>query len=279
MALLTKIGHWPPEIRRFEKQLGRLAPGADPVPGCMKVTFLGTRGNIPIRSPQHRWHSAMLLSTRKGRVLIDCGEDWLGRVGVLGPTAILVTHGHPDHAGGLKQGATCPVYATAATWRIMDSWPIGVRCQLPLERPVMIAGFVIEAWPVLHSLNAPAVGFKISTRDGCVFYVPDVAALEHLERTLRNVDLYVGDGAVLVRSLVRRRGRVLIGHASVATQLDWCRAGGVPRAIFTHCGSAIVRSAPGRVEEIVESLGRVRGLEAALAYDGLTISLSHSHLR
>jgi hypothetical protein len=93
------------------------------------------------------------------------------------------------------------------------------------------------------------------------------------------VDVYVGDGAVLVRSLIRRRGRVLIGHASVATQLDWCRAGGVPRAIFTHCGSAIVRSAPGRVEEIVESLGRVRGVEAALAYDGLTIGFGHSHLR
>ena len=221
----------------------------------------------------------MLLSTRRGRVLIDCGEDWLGRVGDLRPTAVLVTHGHPDHAGGLKLGAPCPVYATAATWRIMDRWPIGVRCELRLERPVMIAGLVIEARPVQHSLNAPAVGFKISTRNGCLFYVPDVASLENLERTLRGVDLYVGDGAMLVRSLVRRRGRVLIGHASIATQLDWCRAGGVPRAVFTHCGSAIVRSAPGRVKEVVESLGRVRGVDAALAYDGLDIRLRSPHLR
>jgi phosphoribosyl 1,2-cyclic phosphodiesterase len=221
----------------------------------------------------------MLLSTRKGRLLIDCGDDWLGRVGDLRPTAILVTHGHPDHAGGLKRGAACPVYATAATWRIMNRWPITVRCELPLERPVMVAGFVIEAQPVLHSLNAPAVGFKISTGDGCLFYVPDVAALEDLERTLRDVDLYIGDGAALVRPLVRRRGRMLIGHASVATQLDWCRAGRVPRAIFTHCGSAIVRSAQRPVEEIVESLGRVCGVEAALAYDGLTMRLRPPHVR
>jgi phosphoribosyl 1,2-cyclic phosphodiesterase len=213
----------------------------------------------------------MLLTGRKGRLLIDCGEDWLGRVDRLRPTAILVTHGHPDHAGGLKRGAACPVYATAATWEIMGGWPIGSRCQLPLQRPVMIGGFVVEARPVQHSLNAPAVGLKISTPDGCLFYVPDVAALEHLKRTLRNVDLFVGDGAVLVRSLVRSRGPVLIGHASVATQLDWCRSGGVARAIFTHCGSDIVRSAPSRVEAIVQSLGRLRGVAASMAYDGRTV--------
>ena len=221
----------------------------------------------------------MLLSGRKGRVLIDCGEDWLGRASRLRPTAILVTHGHPDHAGGLKRGAPCPVYATAATWRVMARWPVGVRCELPLQRPVMMGGFVVEAWPVQHSLNAPAVGFKVSTRDGCLFYAPDVAALDHPRQALHNVDLYVGDGAVLVRSLVRSRGRVVIGHASVETQLDWCTSGGVARAIFTHCGSGIVRSAPGDVEAVVRSLGRLRGVDARLAHDGLTMRLRRVHQR
>ena len=242
----------------------------------MTVTFVGTRGNIPIRSPQHRRHSALLLSARNTRLLVDCGKDWLGRADHLRPTAILVTHGHPDHAGGLRRGAPCPVYATSATWQIMSRWPIALRCVLPLERPVMIGGLVIEARPVQHSLNAPAVGYKLSTRAGCLFYVPDVAVLEHAKQTLQNVDLYVGDGATLTRPLVRSRGPVLIGHASVSTQLDWCRVGGVSRALFTHCGSGVVRAVPSEVDAAVRSMGRARGVEAGLACDGLTIRLGRT---
>jgi hypothetical protein len=40
--------------------------------GCaMTVTFLSTRGNISIRSVRHRQHSALLLSERRSRLLVD----------------------------------------------------------------------------------------------------------------------------------------------------------------------------------------------------------------
>lgn len=87
----------------------------------------------------------------------------------------------------------------------------------------------------------------------------------------RSVVLYVGDGAVLARSLVRTRGSALLGHASVAQQLNWCRAGGVASALFTHCGSGIVRSTPGRMEAMVSSFGPAQGVKAGVANDGLVI--------
>jgi hypothetical protein len=161
------------------------------------------------------------------------------------------------------------------TWRIMARWPLPVRCELPIRHAVIIAGFVVEAWPVQHSLNAPAVGFKVFVHGACLFYAPDVARLP--QGALDHVDVYVGDGAVLTRSLVRHRGSVLIGHASVTEQLDWCRAYGVSRAFFTHCGSGIVRSDPTRIEAIVRSLGRRRGVTGLLAHDGLTIRVRAEH--
>lgn len=47
----------------------------------MRLRFLGTRGEIDRRSPEHRRHSALLV----GRVLVDCGRDWLGEVDRLRP--------------------------------------------------------------------------------------------------------------------------------------------------------------------------------------------------
>ena len=63
-----------------------------------------------------------------GRVLIDCGEDWLGRVRSLRPAAILISHAHVDHAAGLKAGAPCGVCATAQAWQALAAWPLCCPC-------------------------------------------------------------------------------------------------------------------------------------------------------
>lgn len=234
----------------------------------MTLTFLGTRGEIGIRSRRHRRHSSLLVQHDGSRIMIDCGTDWLGAVTRIAPTAIVLTHAHADHAAGLASGAPCPVYATGETWDAIRRFPIGEKRRLPLNKACRIDGVEFTAVPVAHSIRAPAVGLRVVARSQCFFYVPDVAKLHNAARALCGAQLYIGDGATLTRSMVRQRDGALIGHASVAVQLAWCRQAGIGHAVFTHCGSAIVRAEHQATNAKLRKLGREQGVEARLACDG-----------
>jgi phosphoribosyl 1,2-cyclic phosphodiesterase len=206
--------------------------------------------------------------------MIDCGADWLARLGRIKPTAIVLTHGHEDHAFGLARGARCPVYATKETAALIGHFPLGeIRLVRPLTR-LRIGTIEFEAFPVEHSLRAPAVGYRVSAGGSTFFYVPDLAALRDPASALRGVTLYIGDGATITRSMIRRRGRRLIGHATVGAQLAFCGKEGVARAIFTHCGSEIVRADARTMAAHIAALGREYGVEAGIAEDGLSLKLS-----
>jgi hypothetical protein len=232
----------------------------------VELVFLGTRGDIEKKTRRHRRHSALLIKEANARVLVDCGADWLGRIEALRPTAIVVTHGHPDHAWGLANGARCPVYATAETWQLLAAYPISKRQIMPERKPIDVCGISFEAFPVEHSI-------RIAANRRTAFYVPDVVAICDPAAALRGIDLYIGDGATVTRPIIRRRGAVCIGHTPIRTQHDWCRAQSVARATFTHCGAQIV-GGDGRVlGALVRRLGRERGVEARIAYDGMELNL------
>lgn len=186
----------------------------------MDLTFLGTRGDIEKKTRRHRRHSALLVKEANARVLVDCGADWLGRIEALRPTAIVVTHGHPDHAWGLANGAPCPVYATAETWPLLAAYPISKRQIMPEREPINVNGIAFEAFPVEHSIRAPAVGYRIAANRRSAFYVPDVVAICD-PAALFGIDVYIGDAASVTRPIIRRRNGMRIGHIPIRTQLDW----------------------------------------------------------
>ena len=162
---------------------------------AVELTFLGTRGEIKIRSRRHQRHSALLVKHKDARIMIDCGTDWLGRLDGIAPTAIVLTHAHPDHAGGLAQGAPCPVYATRQTLRLVRRFPICDRRSMPLKKSLAIGGLRFTAYPVQHSISAPAVGYRVSANAEAFFYLPDVAGLPSPTEALHRVSIYIGDGA------------------------------------------------------------------------------------
>lgn len=239
----------------------------------LKLIFLGTRGNIDARTRRHRRHTALLVAYRGRRVLVDCGADWLERLAALRPRAVVLTHAHPDHAGGLAHGAPCPVYATADAWRTIKDFPLAKRRQVTPRRPFRVAGIRFEAFTVEHSLNCPAVGYRIRAGRALLFYVPDVVYIHEREEALAGVQLYVGDGATPSVPLVRRRGERLIGHTPVRTQLGWCARAGVPRAIITHCGTAIVTGDERRLGRRFHAWGQERGVEVEIATDSRVLIL------
>ena len=243
----------------------------------MKVTFLGTRGYVKFKSTRHRMHTSTMVAHRGKRVVIDCGESWVGKITDLKPDAIVITHAHPDHAFGLKLGSPCPVYATAEAWKKIKKFPIQKEFRRVVQprRPERIEGITFEAFPVVHSVRAPAVGYRISAGKVALFYVPDVAWIPNRSRAFLGIRVYIGDGATITRPLIRheKRDGQVIGHASIETQLGWCRKERVPEMIVIHCGSAIVGGNQRYVETKLQGLGHKYGVTIEIAHDGMNLTL------
>jgi ribonuclease BN (tRNA processing enzyme) len=239
----------------------------------MKLTFLGTRGEIEKPTRRHRMHTSLMVSYRGADVMIDCGLDWVGKFERLHPSAIVLTHAHLDHAWGLRDGAPCPVHAPQKTWETLTRCRVEDRQVIKDRTPTKICGITFEAFAVEHSILAPAVGYRVSAGRARIFYVPDLVFIHERSAALKNVQIYIGDGATVTRSFIRRRGKILIGHSPVRTQLTWCEKEGVPLAIITHCGSEIVTGDERQLFANLRGIAAERGVEVRIAYDGMKIML------
>jgi len=205
--------------------------------------------------------------------MVDCGEDWLGKFEKFRPDAIFITHAHPDHASGLRNGSPYPVYASRVSWKLMEKFPIKKKRTIAHRRPVKVPGITIESFPVIHSLRAPASGYRITAGKASVFYVPDVVYIPQRRAALSGIDLYIGDGAAVERSLVRKKGGRLFGHVPLRTQVSWCCKEKVPRAIFTHCGSRIVKGDERTLRALIGTYAKAHNVKLQIAYDGMKITL------
>jgi phosphoribosyl 1,2-cyclic phosphodiesterase len=227
----------------------------------MRLTILGTRGNILPSAPHYARHSGILVG---GRILLDLGEASYLRHR---PEHIFITHLHPDHAAFLR---------TEMVTDAMIHLPEPTR-RLPgarvVSRPVRTGSYRIVPVPTIHSLAVRSAGYVLEKGSRRIFFSSDLVSIERrYHRRLRRLDLVITDGSYLRRGgLVRTdpaSGR-RFGHGGIPDLIDLFRPF-TRRIIITHFGSWFYRDIPAAVRRI-ESLGD--GVRTSAARDGLVIDI------
>ncbi|MBL8003155.1 MAG: MBL fold metallo-hydrolase [Flavobacteriales bacterium] len=225
----------------------------------MRLTFLGTGTSqgVPIigcrcavcTSPDprdQRLRVSVLVEVNGTRILIDAGPDMrqqLLRARVTDLDAVLLTHAHMDHIGGMDDlraisflhdpPRPVPIYADPPTTdgvRHTYHYAFGPQrypgvpefAMRSIGRdPFQVEGIEVLPVEVMH-MNMPVLGFRI----GAMAYVTDAKTIAPAERDkLRGLD-------VLVLNALRKQEHY--SHLNLQEALEVVRDVRPRRAYFTH---------------------------------------------
>jgi ribonuclease BN (tRNA processing enzyme) len=232
----------------------------------MKLQFLGTKGEIEEETSRHRLHSSLLITSKRFKLLLDHGLE-NRPLSAIKPNAILITHAHPDHFVWLKKDEdfSGKIYLTPESAKRAKYKKNFVL--IKTNRWFRVGPFTVFAYPVGHSLIAPAVGFKIK-KGKTLVYNPDILTLPQ-KAVLKGVDVYIGDSSSVKNNLVRRKNGQIFGHTRMSTQVNWCQKAGIKKIIFTHLGKEALKIGDRKLSQMLAK----EDLEVKIAHDGMTIGL------
>lgn len=247
----------------------------------MKLTFLGTGTSTGVpyigcdcevcrsaNPKDKRLRCSALLEVDGKQILLDCGPDFRQqalRSGIRHLDAVLLTHKHTDHVGGLddlRPFGSVPIYANESTVAHIHeaySYCFGndykgiptFRLHQIENAPFEVAG--VRVTPILaYHYQLPNFGYRVEN----FAYLTDYKTVpeEEMEK-LKGLD-------VLVLDALRYRDH--FSHATVDESLALVERVGAKQAYFVHACHDI-----GLHDEVDRSLPD----HVHLAYDGLSIEI------
>lgn len=180
------------------------------------------------------------------KILVDAGPDisrQLNLTQVNALEAVLITHDHQDHVGGIKD-----LLKLRRDIRIIKLKP---------GQHFKLLGIDFYAFKVKHSNMVPTVGVEIDS----MVYIPDVADLDWAMKYIEESKVAILDGSVL--------GKNFGGHLSINEIVS--KTSGLKNLksiYFTHNGHT--RKTHREMQKLVKEMG---GSRYHIAYDGLEIEV------
>lgn len=190
-----------------------------------------------------RLRSTILINKK---ILVDAGPDISRQISpsqIRNLEAILITHEHDDHVGGVKD-----LLRADKNIRII---------KLKAGQHFKLIGVEFHAFKVRHSNLIPTVGIEIDD----LVYIPDYLDLDYAMQYLDEAKVAILDGSVL--------GRNFGGHLSINESVALTKPlNNLEHIYFTHNGHT--HKTHQEMEKIIQDLGDKR---YHLAFDGLELEI------